>query len=100
MIMQNSIIIEGVTRQEFFDAIAGVMEGVQTRLSKREYSINELSGMTGYSPAHLRKIIKDNDIPYRKTGRGLSVPFESLHRIPQKTGHPYIALTPPGLIPS
>lgn len=98
--MNSGIIIEGITRQEFFDAIAGVMEVVNSKVNRREYSVNELSEITGYSPAHLRKLIKDNDIPFRKTGRGISVPHESLHRIPQKTGHPYIALTPPGLIPS
>jgi hypothetical protein len=91
---KNGIYIEGITRQEFFDAIQGVMEVVNNKVNRREYSVNELSGITGYSPAHLRKIIKQHDIPFRKTGRGISVPHESLHHIPMKSK------LPPGLIPS
>jgi len=83
--MSNSgIYIEGITRKEFFEAIAGVMEVVQMKIERKEYSVNELSEMTGYSPAHLRKLIRLHDIPYRKTGKQLFVPYASLNRIPTK----------------
>jgi excisionase family DNA binding protein len=90
--VSSGILIEGITRQEFMDYMERVMEAVQGRVSRREYSVSELSGLTGYSPAHLRKLIKDNDIPFRKTGKQIYVPHESLTRLPNKL--------PPGLIPS
>lgn len=74
------------------DYMERVMEAVQSRVNRREYSVSELSGITGYSPAHLRKLIKDNDIPFRKTSKQIYVPHEQLSRIPIKH--------PPGLIPS
>lgn len=82
--LSSGVFIEGITRQEFLDALDRVMYGVKEVMSRREYGVNELSEITGYSPAHLRKIIRDNSIPYRKTGKQIYVPHESLSMIPRK----------------
>lgn len=99
MLNSQGIFIEGITKAELVEMFASVMEVMQQRLSKREYTINELSGMTGYSPAHLRKIIKDNNIVYRKTGREIFVPHEMLSHVPHKNKRNILLTKPPGVIP-
>ena len=76
----EAILIHNITRQEFEALLKGCTD-VEKRV---EYSVTELSELTGYSPAHLRIIIRSNNIPYRKTGKIIYVPHESLPLIPRK----------------
>jgi hypothetical protein len=61
------------------------MEVVNGAQARREYGVRELSEMTGYSPSHLRLLLREHGIPFRKTGKLIYVSHENVCLIPRKS---------------
>jgi hypothetical protein len=84
--MEEKVLIHGTTVEKLSDAIAArVMEVVNQGQARREYGMRELAELTGYTPAHLRVLLRANGIPFRKTGKLIYVSHENLSLIPRKS---------------
>jgi excisionase family DNA binding protein len=84
--MEERVVIHNVSRKEFMDAIEKVATAITDKVRRREYQLHEVADLTGYSIAHVRKLVHDNGIPFRKTGKSIWVTHENLSLFPVKRG--------------
>jgi hypothetical protein len=82
--MQSSVIIEGVTREEFLREMGEIKAILSGRVQREEYTTHELAQITGYSRSHLRVLIKSMNIPYQRRGKDIVVGHQYLGKFKTK----------------
>ncbi len=82
--LSNGVLIQGITREEFLEAINRVVGAIEAKYAKAEYTVKEVSVMTGYSAFRLRQLLVERSIPYRKAGRRIYIPHSSLSKLNTK----------------
>jgi hypothetical protein len=82
--MQSSVIIEGVSRQEFMAYMESIKSLVENKVQRSEYTTRELCEITGYSRSHLRVMIKRLCIPFERRGNEIVVAQKYLSKFKTK----------------